>query len=260
MAQGVCRSMSAPDSDLQQGPNALVLAGVRRAFGDQVVLDGIDLVVPHGQFVALLGRSGTGKTTILRIIAGLDDEADGDVFVPQRRAMVFQDPRLIPWKRVIHNVTLGLKGPDARARALEMLDDVGLERHARAWPVTLSGGEAQRVALARALIRDPQLLLLDEPFGALDALTRIKMHGLLAAMLAKFGPAVVFVTHDVDEALLLADRIVVLDNGTLMLDEPVELDFPRRRTSAEFQQHREHVLSALGVVEVDIDRTGSRAK
>jgi sulfonate transport system ATP-binding protein len=244
---------SAPGGHIhrQRGPNALVLQGVRRSFDDHVVLDGVDLTIPHGQFVAMLGRSGSGKSTLLRIVANLDCEAEGDVFVPERRAVVFQDPRLIPWKRVTQNITLGVDGPAVRERAREVLADVGLVRHATAWPMTLSGGEAQRVALARALIRDPQLLLLDEPFGALDALTRIKMHTLLIAMRSKYHPAILFVTHDVEEALLLADRVVVLDGGRIAVDETVQLESPRRRTSGAFQAMREQLLIALGVDDSD---------
>ncbi len=233
-----------------RGPNALVLGGVWRAFGDRRVLDGLDLVVPHGQFVALLGHSGCGKSTLIRLLADLDREAQGEVFVPERVATVFQDARLVPWKRVSDNVSLGVAGSDVAARVREVLIDVEMADHARAWPITLSGGEAQRVALARALIRRPDLLLLDEPFGSLDALTTIKMHSLLAAMYAKYRPTVLFVTHDVEEALLCADRILVLEQGRFILDEAVLLNRPRRRTSVAFQAMRERVLAALGVVDV----------
>lgn len=223
------------------------LSGVTRRFGDRLVLDGLDLEVDAGQFVALLGHSGCGKSTLLRIAAGLDPQADGEVVVPTRRAVVFQEPSLVPWKRVLQNVTLGVRGADVAERGERVLAEVGLTSHARAWPLTLSGGEAQRVALARALIRDPELLLLDEPFGALDALTRIKMHELLVAMCVKYRPTVLFVTHDVEEALLLADRVVVLEGGRLTLDLPVDLPPPRRRISPPFQAIREAILGALGV-------------
>ncbi len=181
--------------------------------------------------MALLGRSGTGKTTLLRILGGLDPGYDGDVLVPQHRAVVFQEPRLIPWLRVLPNVTLGLRpGAGGRAglrqRGLAALEEVGLADHAGAWPVTLSGGEAQRVALARALVREPQLMLLDEPFGALDALTRTRMHALLQDLCARHRPAVLLVTHDVDEAILLADRALVLVDGPITLDAPVSLGRP----------------------------------
>ena len=198
---------------------AVFASGVTRTFGDRAILRGLDISIAPGEFVALLGRSGTGKSTLLRILGGLDPDYGGEVLVPQRRAVVFQEPRLLPWQRVLPNVALGLTigGPSERARlreqSLSALGEVGLASHARAWPVTLSGGEAQRVALARALVREPQLMLLDEPFGALDALTRARMHGLLQDLCARHHPAVLLVTHDVDEAILLADRVLVLSDG-----------------------------------------------
>ena len=173
---------------------AVTAAGVRRAFGGREVLRGLDLSLGDGEFVALLGRSGTGKSTLLRIFSGLDAGYDGDVLVAERRAVVFQEPRLIPWQRVLPNVSLGLPpraagGRDGLRRlSLGALAEVGLGDHAGAWPVTLSGGEAQRVALARALVREPQLMLLDEPFGALDALTRSRMHVLLQELCARHRP------------------------------------------------------------------------
>ena len=227
---------------------ALTLRGIRRGFGDNVVLDGLDLEVPQGQFVALLGHSGCGKSTLLRIIAGLDAEAEGEVTKP-RCAVVFQEPRLLPWKRVLPNVTLGLTAADRLERAQAVLAEVGLASHEKAWPYTLSGGEAQRVSLARALVRDPELLLLDEPFGALDALTRIKMQLLLTDMCAKYEPTVLFVTHDVEEALLLADRVLVLADGHFVHDELVTFPSPRRRTDLDFQTMRERVMKVLGVVD-----------
>ena len=165
-----------------------------------------------GEFVALLGRSGSGKSTFLRALGALDGDVEGILRVPERRAIVFQDPRLLPWQRVLTNVTVGLPATSAvRKQALDALAEVSLADKAKVWPRTLSGGEAQRVALARALVREPELLLLDEPFGALDALTRIRMHGLLQDLCRRHTPAVLLVTHDVDEAILLADRVVVLD-------------------------------------------------
>lgn len=226
--------------------DALVVRDVRRAFGSRRVLDGVDLAIPNGQFVALLGASGSGKTTLLRAIAGLDPGADGEIFVPDRVAVGFQEPRLMPWKRVLANVMLGVEGDAVREHAMSALADVGLSSHSRAWPVTLSGGEAQRVALARALVREPQLLLLDEPFAALDALTRMKMRELLARLCAKHRPAVLFITHDVEEALVLADRVLVLDAGRITLDQAVDLPAPRRPVAPEFQQARATLLTALG--------------
>jgi sulfonate transport system ATP-binding protein len=168
--------------------------------------------------------------------------------------VVFQEPRLIPWQRVLPNVALGLRpGDDGQAgirrQSLDALAEVGLASHAKAWPVTLSGGEAQRVALARALVREPQLMLLDEPFGALDALTRTRMHALLQDLCARHRPAVLLVTHDVDEAILLADRALVLVDGKITLDVPVGLDRPRARGHPGFIALRSRLLSELGVTE-----------
>ena len=161
----------------------VIARGVRKAFGDHVVIDDLDLEIRSGEFVALLGRSGSGKSTFLRALGALDGDFEGFVRVPERRAIVFQDPRLLPWQRVLTNVTVGLPATAAvREQARAALSEVNLTDKAKVWPRTLSGGEAQRVALARALVREPELLLLDEPFGALDALTRIKMHGLLLAL------------------------------------------------------------------------------
>jgi len=233
---------------------AVIGRDVRRHFAGREVLRGLDLSVRPGEFVALLGRSGTGKTTFLRVLGGLDPGYDGEVLVPRHRAVVFQEPRLIPWLRVLPNVTLGLParagegGRDGlRRRALAALEEVGLADHAGAWPVTLSGGEAQRVALARALVREPQLMLLDEPFGALDALTRTRMHALLQDLCARHRPAVVLVTHDVDEAILLADRALVLVDGTITLDVPVDLSRPRDRGTQGFLALRARLLAELGV-------------
>jgi sulfonate transport system ATP-binding protein len=221
-----------------------------RAFGTREVLRGIDLDVAPGQFVALLGRSGSGKSTMLRALAGLDPQAGGDIYVPPRRAVVFQDPRLLPWARVLDNVTLGRPGATAAELGRQALREVGLQGHEEDWPKTLSGGEAQRAALARALVREPQLLLLDEPFGALDALTRIRMHALVQELCTRHRPTVLLVTHDVDEAVLLADRVLVLTDGHLSLDVPVELDTPRLRSSARFAALRSQLLAELGVDEV----------
>ena len=240
--------------DLAAGGLAVAASDVGRSFDGREVLRGLDLAIGSGEFVALLGRSGTGKSTLLRILGGLDPDYDGDVLVPPRRAVVFQEPRLIPWQRVLPNVALGLRpGGEGRAgvrqHSLSALAEVGLAGHAHAWPVTLSGGEAQRVALARALVREPQLMLLDEPFGALDALTRTKMHALLQDLCARHRPAVLLVTHDVDEAILLADRALVLVDGRITLDVPVGLGRPRTRGHPGFIALRSRLLSELGVAE-----------
>nr|WP_207908750.1 ABC transporter ATP-binding protein [Pseudonocardia endophytica] len=221
---------------------------VRRVFGDRAVLDGIDLQLRSGDFVALLGPSGTGKTTLLRILAGLDTADGGQVHVPRARSVVFQEPRLVPSRRVWRNVVLGGRNPRGlRATAEQALTEVGLASHAEAWPVTLSGGEAQRVALARALATEPGLLLLDEPFAALDALTRIRMHELVGELVARHRPAVLLVTHDVDEAILLADRVLVLADGEIDVDVRVDLDEPRRRGDPRFLELRALLLEKLGV-------------
>ncbi len=222
---------------------------VRRTFGDREVLHGLDLEIEPGEFVALLGRSGSGKSTFLRAVAGLDDGVTGTIRVPIRRSVVFQDARLLPWKNVLDNVVLGLDDDDVAERGRVALSEVGLTDHAGAWPKTLSGGEAQRAALARALVRSPDLLLLDEPFGALDALTRIRMHALVQQLCAKHHPAVLLVTHDVDEAILLADRVLVLTDGSISLDVPVELDEPRFRGDPAFVSLRSRLLAELGVDE-----------
>ncbi|WP_454791870.1 ABC transporter ATP-binding protein [Mycolicibacterium lutetiense] len=235
--------------------------GLRRAFGDQQVLDDLELQIDDGEFVAMLGRSGSGKSTLLRVLAGLDGQVTGSVRVPRSRAVVFQNPRLLPWRRALSNVTFALPdaGPDSpsrTARGRAALEEVGLTEKARAWPLSLSGGEAQRVSLARALVREPDLLLLDEPFGALDALTRLKMYGLLHELWSRRHMAVLHVTHDVDEAILLADRVVVLSGGRVSLDRRVELPFPRTRSDDGFDDLRRALLAELGVrEEVGHDRS-----
>jgi sulfonate transport system ATP-binding protein len=232
---------------------AVQAKGIRREFDGRAVLGGVDLEIRRGEFVALLGASGSGKTTLLRILAGLDRPDGGEVLVPRQRTVVFQEPRLIPSQRVLGNVTIGLpRGAATRKIALAALAEVGLADHARAWPATLSGGEAQRVALARALVRSPGLLLLDEPFAALDALTRLRMQDLVAELVAGHRPAVLLVTHDVDEAIRLADRVAVLGRGgQLVLDEPVDVARPRDDGDPAFSALRHRLLAELGVTPAD---------
>jgi sulfonate transport system ATP-binding protein len=223
------------------------LRGVRRAFSAREVLRSIDLDIRAGEFVALLGHSGCGKSTLLRIVGGLDDGAEGEITTGSAPAVVFQDPRLFPWRTVLDNVTLGLRGSDERARA--MIDEVGLGGREDAWPRQLSGGQRQRVALARALVREPDLLLLDEPFSALDALTRISAQELVRTLVEVHRPAVLMVTHDVEEALLLADRVLLIADGGIAHDEVVPLPRPRRRDHPDIVRRRAHLLSLLGVDE-----------
>ncbi|WP_219211864.1 ABC transporter ATP-binding protein [Variovorax boronicumulans] len=222
---------------------------LERRFTRKGVLQGIDLDIAQGEFVALLGRSGSGKSTLLRAVAGLDHEAIGTglLEVPQRLSVVFQDARLLPWKRVLDNVVLGLGSADARARGQRALEEVELGARAQSWPYELSGGEQQRVALARSLVSEPALLLADEPFGALDALTRLRMHALLKRLSALHRPAVLLVTHDVDEAIELADRIVMLDEGRIAADLTVDLPTETRARTQRFAEVRAQLLNYLGV-------------
>jgi sulfonate transport system ATP-binding protein len=221
---------------------AVQLRGLTRSFDGRTVLDHVDLDLPAGQFTALLGHSGSGKSTLLRAIAGLDHEVvgSGQLSAPERVSVVFQDSRLLPWRRVLDNVLLGAEGKAAAAKGREALAEVGLAGRERAWPNELSGGEAQRAALARSLVREPELLLADEPFGALDALTRIRMHVLLRELWERHRPSVLLVTHDVDEAIVLADRVLVLERGRIGLDLAIEREVPRA-------EYRERLLAALGV-------------
>lgn len=198
-----------------QFPLAVSVRGLQRRYGERVVIDALDLDIHKGEFVALLGESGCGKTTLLRALAGLDQPDEGQIRAPERPSVVFQEHRLLPWATLWENVALGHETTVGRSGAAHALAEVGLSGRENDWPRNLSGGQAQRVALARALVRDPALLLLDEPFAALDALTRIKMHGLVKELVARHQPGVLIVTHDVDEALTLADRILVMRAGRI---------------------------------------------
>ncbi len=226
---------------------AVQVDGLVRAFGGRAVIDELQLDIQPGEFVALLGRSGCGKSTLLKVLAGLDREIQGEVLVPRRKAVAFQAPRLMPWKRVWRNVLLGLPGRPERDTAVRALEEVGLGHRVDAWPKTLSGGEAQRASLARALVREPDLLLLDEPFGALDALTRIKAQQLVAELWQERGCAVLLVTHDVEEALLLADRALVMEDGRIAYETTVDLPRPREISDPGFGALRARLLDRLGV-------------
>jgi sulfonate transport system ATP-binding protein len=228
---------------------AVRLRGFARRFGENAIIEGLDLDIAEGEFVSLLGRSGSGKTTLLRTLAGLDAADGQDVTIPSARSVVFQDARLLPWRRVWKNVALGLRGGDVRKRAEKALEEVGLGHRLEAWPLTLSGGEAQRAALARALVREPKLLLMDEPFAALDALTRVRVHDLVLRLWTAHSPAVMLVTHDVDEAIALSDRILVLDHGRIVAEERITA--PRGERLALAAGLRESLLSCLGAGRID---------
>jgi sulfonate transport system ATP-binding protein len=227
----------------------VTVRGVSRLFGKTLALDNIDLGIDPGEFVALLGRSGSGKSTLLRTLSGLDTPSAGAVQVPDERMVVFQEPRLLPWKTAIQNVELGLRGGRAAEQARSALAEVGLEHRLHAYPATLSGGEAQRAALARALVRDPKLLLLDEPFAALDALTRMRMHALIEALWRRHRLSVLLITHDVDEAILLADRALVIDRGRIIAAITIDLPRPRELSQPGFLSLRKQLLSAIGVTD-----------
>lgn len=249
MATGLQRNLSLvePVAAPVARERAVRVSGLTRRFGERAVIDRLDLDIAAGEFVALLGASGCGKSTLLRILADLDREIEGDVEVPVRRAVAFQAPRLMPWKRVWHNVVLGLPGRPDRTRALAALEEVGIGHRADQWPKVLSGGEAQRTSLARALVRDPDLLLLDEPFAALDALTRIKAQALVGELWQRHGCAVLLVTHDVEEAVLLADRVLVMKDGVIAHAEPIGLPRPRDVADPVFAAMRGRLLDWLGV-------------
>jgi sulfonate transport system ATP-binding protein len=234
----------------------LRLRGLGRRFGDLEVLQGIDLDVPAGQFVAIVGRSGCGKSTLLRILAGLDQPTSGELAFGDGRLdaevaprLMFQEPRLLPWARVVDNVAVGLgrdrDATDGRLRVASALAAVGLSDKAKAWPAVLSGGQKQRVALARALVSRPRFLALDEPLGALDALTRIDMQALVERVWKAQGFTAVLVTHDVAEAVTLADRVVMIEAGRIALDVAVDLPRPRRRGSADLARLEAEILRHL---------------
>ncbi len=222
------------------------------ALGGRTVLEHFNIEVPAGEFVAIVGRSGCGKSTLLRSIVGLETPQAGGIALGSASActhkpdirIMFQDSRLLPWKRILANVTLGLDSSQMNA-AKNVLAQVGLAERANDWPATLSGGQRQRVALARALVHDPSLLLLDEPLGALDALTRIEMQQLIEEVWRSRGFTSLLVTHDVAEAITLADRVILIERGQVALDEDVNLPRPRTRGSARFAALEERILSRV---------------
>jgi sulfonate transport system ATP-binding protein len=232
---------------------SVAIRGLSKSFGPKKVLEDVDLTVPAGQFLAIVGRSGCGKSTLLRTIVGLETPTSGQVVVGGGRSdlgrIMFQEPRLLPWARVIDNVRVGLPAGEpkvaARAAAKAALEEVGLGDREGDWPSVLSGGQRQRVALARALVSRPRVLALDEPLGALDALTRIEMQELIERVWLDQGFTAILVTHDVSEALALADRVVLIEEGRIGLDLTVDLPRPRRRGSPEIGRLEETILSKL---------------
>ncbi|MEQ7805542.1 aliphatic sulfonate ABC transporter ATP-binding protein [Priestia megaterium] len=232
----------------------LQIQHLKKVFGDVEVLKGIDLDIAPGEFVAIVGQSGCGKSTLLRHIAGLEKETSGQIkqngerlhsINPYARFM-FQDSRLLPWEKIVANVgvSLGLKG-EWKEQALTSLKQVGLESRANEWPSVLSGGQRQRVALARALATQPKLLLLDEPLGALDALTRIEMQELIEGIWQEQRFTALLVTHDVSEAITLADRVILIEQGKIAMDLRIPLPRPRERGSHSFGKLESKVLARV---------------
>ena len=236
---------------LNQG-TPLLLSAVTKQYAANTVLNQLDLHIQAGQFVAVVGRSGGGKSTLLRLLAGLESPTSGALLagttplaeIQEDTRMMFQDARLLPWKTVIDNVGLGLKG-HWRDAARDALAAVGLENRAQEWPAALSGGQKQRVALARALIHRPGLLLLDEPLGALDALTRLEMQELIVSLWQEHGFTVLLVTHDVSEAVAMADRVLLIEDGKIGLDLTVDIARPRRIGSVRLAELEAEVLNRV---------------
>jgi len=226
---------------------AVIVRGLTRAYGERTVIRDLDLRIERGEFIVLLGESGCGKTTLLRALAGLDRVDRGRIDGPSRPAVVFQEHRLLPWDPLWRNVTLGLPQKDSRALAQAALAEVGLGDRLDDWPRNLSGGQAQRVALARALVQEPLLLLLDEPFAALDALTRIRMQALVKRLVAKHQPGVLLVTHDVDEAITLGERALVMRGGVIAGEYAISGAARAHRSHSDAIALRERLLAELGV-------------
>lgn len=230
----------------------LVLKNVRKDYGTLCVLKGINLTVKRGEFIAIIGKSGCGKSTLLRLMAGLERQCKGSIYMNKepleelnkKARIMFQDGRLLPWKTVLANVSIGLS-PQERENIIEAIQNVGLEDKSNHWPSQLSGGQKQRVALARALVHNPELLLLDEPLGALDALTRIEMQKLIEGIWKNNGFTSILITHDVEEAVAMADRVVLIENGLIALDEKIKLARPRERTQASFSYYHKKILDKI---------------
>ena len=229
------------------------LKNLSKYYGDVCVLDNLNLEVKPGEFLAIVGRSGCGKSTLLKLIAELEQLTSGEILlIDQHKSqsvttkdvrVMFQDARLLPWRSVQKNVQLGLK-PSLYAKADSLLDAVGLAPKAKLWPAQLSGGQKQRVAFARALVHQPRILLLDEPLGALDALTRLEMQALIEQLWLQHGFTTILVTHDVSEAVQLADRVILLDSGHIAQQYQINLPRPRKRNHA-FNDLEQQVLKGV---------------
>jgi sulfonate transport system ATP-binding protein len=237
----------------QQTGTSLYLKQLSKSFGQRSVLRQVDLHIAAGEFVVIVGRSGCGKSTLLRLIAGLEHASSGELRFDEKKVnrrrqddtrIMFQDSRLLPWRSVLHNVALGLP-TSAFSRVREVLAQVGLAERENDWPAQLSGGQRQRVALARALVHQPRLLLLDEPLGALDALTRIDMQQLIENLWQQHRFTALLVTHDVQEAIVLADRVILIEDGAITLNQKIDLPRPRQRGSAAFAALEEQVLQRV---------------
>ena len=253
-------SVGGPVDVTDREPASIEVVNVSKCFGEGdrgvEALADLTLTIPAGDFITIIGQSGCGKTTLLRLIAGLEYPSKGYIKVGGDtvkgtgwdRGLIFQEPRLFPWATVAHNVRLGLRDRGrSQDQIMALLQLVGLEDFAAAYPRELSGGMAQRVALARALAGSPQVLLLDEPLGALDAVTRMRMQDELLRIWQERSLTMVAVTHDLDEAVLLSTQIVVLTQrpGTVRRVIPVNLPYPRDRTTAEFNVFRQELVRML---------------
>ncbi|WP_438445696.1 ABC transporter ATP-binding protein [Gorillibacterium sp. sgz5001074] len=248
--------MSTPILEVKQVDKSFITRN-----GTVQALLNIELTVKEGEFLTVIGPSGCGKSTLLKIIAGLDIHYEGTVTLENRpvrgpgieRGFIFQEPRLFPWLTVERNIAadLPLHDTEIRRRVDELIELVRLKGFERSYPRELSGGMAQRVAIARALLRNPKVLLLDEPFGALDAFTRSHMQEVLLDIWQQNRTTMIFVTHDIDEAVYLANRIVILKPrpGSIRKIVPVDLPFPRKKSSISFQEYRLHVLNEFERIE-----------
>ncbi|MFD1608911.1 ATP-binding cassette domain-containing protein [Oceanobacillus luteolus] len=225
---------------------------LEKIYDNRNVLNGLDVEIKKGEFVSVVGKSGCGKSTLLRLVAGLEDAEGGSIILDgekleglnKKARIMFQDGRLLPWKRIIDNVCIGLS-TEKRNKALEALAQVGLEERKDDYPSKLSGGQKQRVALARALVHNPDLLLLDEPLGALDALTRLEMQELIESLWRQKKFTAVLVTHDVEEAVAISDRVLLIDQGKISLDQTISLPRPRKRTNPAFALYVDDILSQI---------------